>query len=147
MGESTIIYSVMNIVLWIGMVWNGILDLWKKRISLIPVIIMLLTGISIRIWQGEIGEPWVWYGFLPGIICLLLSVLSKGEIGIGDGWMILGMGALIDYELLFGACIFGMLLAAVVAGILFIGFHKNRKYSIPFVPFLVAGYICGRCLL
>ena len=66
---------------------------------------------------------------------------------MGDGWMLLGMGALMEYELLFCTCIFGMLLAAVVAGILFIVFHKGRKYSIPFVPFLAAGYLCARWML
>lgn len=137
---------ILNITLWIGLLWNGVLDLWKKKISFIPVILMMVIGLLIQILQGRIEEPWMWYGFLPGVGCIILSIVSKGAIGMGDGWMLLGMGALMGYELLFCTCIFGMLLAAVAAGVLFVIFHKNRKYSIPFIPFLAAGYLCARWL-
>lgn len=142
-----IISCIINGALWIGMLWNGALDLWKKKISFIPIILMAATGFIIHIAQGNLLEPKLWYGFFPGVACIVFSLISKGEIGMGDGWMLLGMGALMEYELLFCTCIFGMLLAAVVAGILFIVFHKGRKYSIPFVPFLAAGYLCARWML
>lgn len=147
MNYEQIMTWVMNIMLWIGLLWNGVLDMWKKKISFIPVILMVVTGFSVRIIQGDIGQSWVWYGFFPGAGCILLSLVSKGAIGMGDGWMLLGMGALMGYELLFYTCIFGMLLAAAAAGVLFLVFHKSRKYSIPFVPFLAAGYLCARWLI
>lgn len=147
MEYEQIISCVISIMLWIGMLWNGTLDIWKKKISLIPVILMILIGISIRFLQGELGEPWVWYGFLPGVGCMFLSFVTKGEIGMGDGWMLLGMGALIEYELLYCSCVFAMLFAAIAAGVLIVIFRKNRKYSIPFVPFLTVGYLCARYLL
>ena len=78
---------------------------------------------------------------------MILAVLSRGGIGMGDGWMILALGVLVDYELVFHSCVFAMILAAVFAGILLVVFHKNRKYTIPFIPFLTAGYLWGRFVL
>lgn len=147
MNYKEILSVISNVTLWIGLLWNGVLDLWKKKISFIPVILMVLTGISIHFLLGEITEPWVWYGFFPGAGCLMLSLVSKGEIGMGDGWMLLGMGALMNFEMLFCTCILGMMMAALAAGVLLVLFHKNRKYSIPFVPFLAGGYLCARCML
>lgn len=144
MGTDIILTGISEFLIWGGLIWNTLRDIKYKTISFVPVIFMFSGGILIHILQGEIWEPRIWCSFIPGVVCIMIAFLSRGEIGMGDGWMLLAMGALVEYQILFHSCILAMVLAAVVAGILFVVFHKNKKYTIPFIPFLAAGYLWGR---
>lgn len=63
--------------------------------------------ISIKLLAGLFPDAF------PGAVCMLLSCLSGGKIGMGDGWMILITGIFLGAEktmqitwaaFLFGAC-------------------------------------------
>ncbi len=73
---------------------------------------------------------------IPGIVCLIVAKLTKEAIGYGDAMIIFMLGLYWRWEsvctVLMGAC----MLAAIFALVLLIFFRKNRKYEIPFVPFL-----------
>lgn len=78
---------------------------------------------------------------LPGCVMLVLSKLSRGGVGEGDGMLLivagLFLGAQDTVQILFAACVF----AAGYAVFLVAGKKKDRKYEIAFVPFLFAAYI------
>ena len=74
-----------------------------------------------------------------------LGVLTKGEIGIGDGILVLALGMALEWERLVVSLMLG-LACAIVSGILMFVLHKGRKTRIPFAPFLFLGYIGGMLL-
>ncbi len=80
-------------------------------------------------------------GLIIGLCIILLSMITAGKIGTGDGALLcitgLGLGFWRNLEL-FGAALF---LAAAVSIILLIFRLADRRRSIPFVPFLFAGYL------
>ena len=83
---------------------------------------------------------------LAGIILLLFSRMSGGEIGEGDGWFFVITGLFLNpYENIWlfvsglGLCIFTGLLLVVNSLWKGIG---CRKLRLPFLPFLLPGSVC-----
>ena len=80
-------------------------------------------------------------GFLPGLFCLLLAKLTHEAIGYGDALMILAVGAFCSIRILLFLLFGGFLTAALYAGVLLIWKKRKQKEEIPFLPFLLCGYI------
>jgi leader peptidase (prepilin peptidase)/N-methyltransferase len=80
-------------------------------------------------------------GLALGLGVILLSKATGGKIGLGDGILLcvtgLGLGFWTNAEL-FGIA---LSLAASVSVVLLIMRRADRKKSIPFVPFLLTGYV------
>ena len=76
-----------------------------------------------------------------GGVVAVMSVLSRGKMGMGDGLLILAMGSVLSVgELL------ALLLCGIYAGLQLCVFKKKRDEEIPFAPFLLAGYLGGMFL-
>ena len=81
-------------------------------------------------------------GVSYGGLLLLVSVLTKGSIGFGDGIMIAAAGAWAGILFTLSASIFGFLSAGIF-GLIYIKVKKmDRKTKLPFAPFFT-----GACLL
>ena len=101
----------------------------------------IAAGILLRFLTGPVGVLEILLGFLPGLLLLVLAFLSKQAVGYGDGAVFLAAGAFLGLEktawLLAGA-----LIAAGMAAFWFLLFRKQSgKRSLPFVPFVLAGYV------
>ncbi len=127
-------------VIFLGV--SGWLD-WKTRtISLALTGLYGGGGLAISFMTGRRWEDYILPAGL-GLLFLLLSLASEGAVGMGDGWVLLALGCMLEtgeYIRLIGC---GILLAAVFSGILLMGYKKNRKTEIPFVPFLFFAYLGG----
>ena len=76
-------------------------------------------------------------------IFLAISFMTKGELGMGDSLLIIALGTMLSLEELVMVLMMAMAGCTVYAGVLLLGFRKNRKTQIPFVPFLLLGYTGG----
>lgn len=116
-------------------------DIKEKRIrTWIVVLAAILLGICVPFLntislQDRLG------GFLMGGSVILLSRLTQGKIGMGDGMILcvtgLGIGLWPNIEL-FAIALF---YAAIVSIILLVSKKVSKKHSIPFVPFLLLSYL------
>ncbi|MDO4340163.1 MAG: prepilin peptidase [Eubacteriales bacterium] len=124
---------------------NTWMDVRKKEISLVLAGIFAATGVVYSMQKGAGG----WQMLLSmgiGVMFLALSMLTRGAVGMGDGWLIASLGTVLSVkELLYTVCA-GMLLAAGYALVLLVIFRRKRDTEIPFVPFLLAGYTGGLLL-
>lgn len=100
--------------------------------------LVLLAG---TIWNGEFNFLYRLGGMSLGLILLCISFITKGQIGVGDGLIVCITGLCLGFSenamllviSLFGSAIFSIaLLSFRLAG---------RKKAIPFVPFLLFGYM------
>lgn len=118
----------------------GIQDIRQKKISLwiiaigavaIVVCVPFCHSCSILDRLG---------GLAVGVIVTIISIATRGKIGMGDGMILcltgLGLGFWVNLEL-FAIALF---VAAIISIILLIARRVDRKKAIPFVPFLVIGY-------
>lgn len=90
--------------------------------------------------RGEMPVQTAFLGVGIGAALLGVSVLTKGEIGAGDGMMFMVSGLVSGfYEnavLLFVSLVF----TAAAGGVLVVVKRVGRKYELPFAPFVFAGY-------
>lgn len=124
------------------LLFSSFLDIRKREIS-IPV--TLLFGLAGVVYSVRTGRTMTDYLIPLGIGILILggSVLTRGQVGMGDGWMLLALGCMLRMESYIQMACIGMLLAAAYSGVLMLVFRKNRKTEIPLVPFLLLGYVGG----
>ena len=79
--------------------------------------------------------------FLPGTIALILSYITKEQIGYGDGLLLLAMGGCVGLQQTI--TVVGIALGAsflVSVGLVILR-KAGRSQKLPFVPFLFAGWI------
>ena len=124
------------------LLFSSFLDIRKREIS-IPV--TLLFGLAGVVYSVRTGRTMTDYLIPLGIGILILggSVLTRGQVGMGDGWMLMALGCMLRMECYIQMACIGMLLAAAYSGVLMLVFRKNRKTEIPLVPFLLLGYVGG----
>lgn len=124
---------------------TGWKDWKKKEISLFLTGIYGIIGLGLSIHAGRTLEDWL----VPlgvSLFMIAVSILTGGEIGLGDGWIFLALGMMLTTEIYIKMACIGMLAAAAYAGVLLVICRKGRKTEIPLVPFLLIGYLGGLLL-
>lgn len=121
---------------------NAWLDIKKREISLAGTGIFTLVGILLALKQGNLDWRYLAAAGI-GLIFLGISGLTGGKIGMGDGFLILALGTVLSLEELLTVLMIGMAVCACYGGVLLLGFRKSRNTCIPFVPFLLVGYVGG----
>lgn len=126
----------------IFLLFSSFLDIRKREIS-IPVTLMFgLTGVAYSIKTGRTMTDYLIPAAI-GIFILACSILTRGQVGMGDGWLLMALGCMMRMESYIQMACIGMLLAAACSGVLLLVFRKSRKTEIPLVPFLLLGYVGG----
>ena len=133
---------ILQIITLIGLIVNTILDARSRRISLIAAGVTAACGLCWRLAEGSLLSWNVLLGLLPGVLWLLLAKATKESVGYGDAWVLLAAGIVLGGEDMFFMCTAAIFLAGVIALILLVFFHKSKKYQMPFLPFLMVGYLC-----
>ena len=88
-------------------------------------------------------QDWRLYviGILIGILLLLAGRFCGGCIGTADGIMTAVIGGMIGYQDTLLLLMNGILAAAVFSILLIVIKKAGRRTTIPFIPFMLLGYI------
>ena len=78
-------------------------------------------------------------GIAGALLLLLVVILSRGGMGMGDVKLAGLLGLMVGFPLIFVALFVGIWAGGVVAIVLLISGKKKRKEGIPFGPFLCIG--------
>jgi len=116
-------------------------DIKNKKIN---VILIGMGFLVLLISTLILGNLTIWNrlaGLTLGIILLSLNPITKGQIGIGDGIIVCITGLCLGFPqnaILLAYALFGSAMFSIV---LLVIRRVNRKRTIPFVPFLLIGYL------
>ena len=104
---------------------------------------LICTALKIK---GAPGELWdasrdIMLGCLPGISLLLVGKLSGWAVGSADGIIVLVLGIYLGFWQVLSVLSGAFLTAVMAAGFLLAVKKKDRKYEIPFIPFVFAGMV------
>lgn len=124
-----------------GLVGNGIWDLRTRRISIVITAIYAAGGLALQMYWKSLGLG-TFMALIPGIVCLLLAWITRQQIGYGDGFVLLAMGCNLSLAQIGVSCFFAFAFAGAAALFLLTFGRKKRTYEMPFVPFLLLGYLC-----
>lgn len=116
---------------------------WKKHEISLPLTgIYASVGLIYSFMSGrEIQD--ILIPIVTGAVFLAASVITRGDLGMGDGWVLLALGCMTGTMVYLRTLGIGLFLSAVVSALLLTVFHRNRKTEIPFIPFLFLGYAGG----
>lgn len=128
-----------KIVLLFGLFYFAWFD-YKTR--LIQAKWLLLFGISGMILQWNVWmSGQILQGMLAGGVVLLIALLSKESIGVGDGLLFVATGVFLGFSKNF-ALIFGSLfLAGVFSIICLVLKKKGRNDRVALGPFVLTAYV------
>lgn len=142
-------YKIVHICLIIILGVICVFDIKRKKIPVYMLIILAAAGIISNFTVGEFDIEKRIIAMLPGMILLIVSMITKQQIGYG--MIILIMGLYIDIDDILSIVLSSFLLSSIAAIILMTVFKKKKNFEMAFSPFLLIGYglvkgvyfICG----
>ncbi len=137
MSYQEIIYTVTGLVLVVSAATDILFYRIQTLVVLcpVPVILFLLHDSGVNVWKS------VLLGLVVAGSFMLLSYVSRGQIGMGDG-LILGVVAMgITFWQLLALLFLAFSISGIYGIFLVLVRKKTRKYKIPFVPFVLVGYL------
>jgi leader peptidase (prepilin peptidase)/N-methyltransferase len=128
------------IVIGVMLLFAGIADIKSLSVSrrfififLAICLVTVFTGQSPNLMSALLGT-------LVGICALGISIISDGQIGKGDCYVIAALGLVLGFRgSLVVVCISSMVMC-IVAVIMLILKKGDKKTKLPFIPALFAGY-------
>ncbi len=121
-------------------------DIKSKKI---PIVLFIIGGflsvidIMMQSILGNISEvlPGKLIGLLPGVFLLLLSRLTNEKVGEGDGILLMILGVMLGFDSILIISCTALFLQSIVACFLLVVKKADKQTKIPYVPFLLAGFI------
>ena len=130
-------------VVCLYLLWGAWQDLRSKKIKNSYLWLGGIAGIISKIMDIVFDncsfKEWLWALF-PGMLLLVVAKATREKIGMGDGWVILILGNFLSVVEILYVFQTALLVIIVISIVLLCGKKIDRKYEIPFLPFLWAAY-------
>lgn len=130
-----------TIVITIFLILSTLIDLRKKEVNISLCISVALVGLIYEIFISKTDILSIILGILPGIFLMLTSIVTNEEIGKGDAVILSTIGIFLGLKKTILVLIYALFTTIIIGGILLLIRKKNKKYKIPFVPFILFSYI------
>ena len=98
------------------------------------------TGLILRIITGT-GTLEIMSGTIVGALLLILAFASSQAVGYGDGFLFAASGIYLGLIRNVIFLLLSLILGAVTSIVLMAARIKKKNERIPFVPFMLAGYV------
>lgn len=135
------IYSLISsIEITLLLVYLSYEDIRTHKISTRVLLAGFVMAIIFLIWGRELSVGEYLAGGTLGIIFIVLSMIST-EIGMGDGVLLMILGLMIGIRRLISVLFVALILCAIMAAVLCLLGKAKRKSRLPFVPFLLGGFL------
>lgn len=115
----------------------------KKVYRWVVMLYMALATAGYLVTGMPGGLPAFVADLLPGSFCLLVAWATHQGIGYGDAMLILACGLSVGWTACIEMVVSAFFLAGVAAFVLLLKCRGEKK-ELPFVPFLLAAWICQR---
>lgn len=138
-------YLGFAVIIAVLLFMAGAMDLKSKTISremILVLMIVCFAGAFIKVFiNKEFGIWEIIGGVLIGFCAIGLSMVSREQIGRGDGLVIIAIGLVLGFrKCLFAVCMASIIMTLVSVIVLILR-KGNRNTRLPFIPALFAGYV------
>lgn len=133
MEDISLLLKIITIV-WLFIC--SVQDIKEQQINLVLIGVGFISLFTLSLIENQLL---IWErlgGVGLGIFLILLSKITRGQIGIGDGLILSVTGISLGFYLNSILLIYSLFISAVFSiGIMIIK-KANRKSTIPFIPFI-----------
>lgn len=141
------IYCILVVIIGILLFIAGITDIRKKTVSrkfLFILMTVCLAAVLLKIVKREFGIIEAAGGTAIGFCAIGISMVSRKQIGRGDGIVISIIGLVLGIRKCLAVVSAASLLMCFAAIIILAAKKGNRNTRLAFLPALFAGYLlCG----
>lgn len=120
---------------------GSVADIRKRSIPVLLFPLFGITGLWLYLTQGYVTATEEIFGILLGIVFLALARISDGKFGAGDALAILVLGIYLGGSGAAFSALYGMFCASLVSIALLAFRRGTRDTALPFLPFLLTGYL------
>lgn len=137
---NIIIYRILMITIGVLLLAAGISDIRKKQVSRGMILALLLTCLSVIPFKEDYRIYDAVGGLSIGLCAIGVSVVSREQIGRGDGMVIAAIGLVLGvYSCIAVVCVASLLMCVV--SIVVLALKKGTKQTrLPFLPAVFVGY-------
>ncbi|BCN32931.1 prepilin peptidase [Anaeromicropila herbilytica] len=132
---------ISTIVLGVILFIFGIIDIRHKEIPNLYFVVSAILTIGLSLFQRNTSIFNGLLGITVGIVLIIISKVTRGKIGIGDGITFCITGLILGVNVNLQMLMFALFLSAIYAIFLLIFKKVNRQHTIPFLPFVFVGYL------
>ena len=135
---------ILSLLLTVFLIICSYTDIKKKEIYFKVLLPFFLAGVIAAAVTGREAVLAAVLGAAAGIALLLLSFITKGAIGEGDGLVLVVTGVFLGISENMRLLTFALFLSALfsVGAMILKGWKRDRE--LPFVPFLLAAFLIIR---
>lgn len=135
---------ILSLLLTLFLIICSYTDIKKKEIYFKVLLPFFLTGVIAAAVSGREAVLAALLGAAAGIALLLLSFITRGAIGEGDGLVLVVTGVFLGISENLRLLTVALFLSALfsVGAMIIKGWKRDRE--LPFVPFLLAAFLIIR---
>ena len=108
-------------------------------LPVIPVALLYAVSGQNPLVGSDLGLAIAAAILIPAVLYLPSLPFGAGAFGLGDVFLLIGVGLMVGGERALGSVFVGLILAGVVLAALLIAGRIGRRTYVPFGPFLIAG--------
>lgn len=132
---------ISKILLLLGLGWAAFEDLRTGKIHVILMISLFVSGAVLTLLEGNAKISSLLLGCSLGLGLVIISLLSRQAIGLGDGLMFMVSGVSLGFRDNLRLLLFSLTLSSAASIVLMIALKYKGKSRIPFIPFMLMGYV------
>lgn len=138
------IYRILIVTVGVLLLAAGITDIRKRQISRRFLLLLTLVCIAAVLFRGSFAIMDAAGGIAIGFCVIGISMISREQIGRGDGIVIAMIGLVLGFRRCLAAVSVASLLMSAAAIVVLLFKKGNRRTQLAFLPALFVGYVlCG----
>lgn len=121
-------------------------DIRQRKVNSIWILICGILAVVFHLCWRRLDVYEMLLGALPGVGLLLVSKITGGKVGAGDGLLLIVTGFFLGWQKNTAIFFVGTCLAGIYSLFQLWLKRKKKEDEIAFVPFLSLGYLLILCL-
>jgi len=117
------------------------IDYKKKELPIAYIAAGFCVGLALCVAGHSQNFLYMCLGCIPGAAMIIVSLVSRQAVGLGDSMMMFSAGIFLGKDA--GVVLFlsSLIISGLSSLVLFAVKKLRRKDTIPFIPFMLGGYV------
>lgn len=141
-AEKKFMWEIVKIAgIFIFLFFCSIQDIREKQLSVKMLVLSGVLFFALSLFFDRISFAERMGNMLPGMAAFVIAFFTKEQVGYGDAACLIVLGNVLSVDILMGAVMGGLLSLSLCGAVLFLRKKADRKTTLPFAPFLMAGVL------